>query len=687
MRDDFWYSTPVITDKDVRSTCLLLGLPENAFHGSAGDDPRSDVLKRMDSFDVAACPGSGKTTLLVAKLAILASKWRHRTRGICVLSHTNAARREIQGRLGNTAIGRQLLAYPHFIGTIHGFMNSYFAMPWLRALGYPVKMIDTNVCVARRWRSLPRNTRQSLEKNRHGPLLLRISSPDCSIGPVRWGKGTLSANAPTYSHILAACKQSIEDGYHCYEEMFVWASDMLDNLPTMVHTIRDRFPLMFVDEAQDNSEAQSAMLHRMFIEGANGAIRQRFGDADQAIYTFVGAKGATMDKFGGGGTVSIPNSHRFGMSIAKVADPLGLVGHDGGLKGNGPRPVCDGSHINEGPHTIFIFSDDAVDKVLPAYSRLLIETFSDDELACGTFTAVGQVHNNTGDDHPPRHVGHYWPDYDSSLSGADPQPATFVQYVSSAHELAQESGETHTGIEKIAQGILRLARMAKNGRAVRPSQRSHRRIMELLDTGSEASNVYHLLVTRVIVKQRPLTKRAWETRWAQRIRDIGEHIAGTSLGGTDVDAFLAWNDATVVAPPARDVRHANVYRYPAGAPQVHISVGSIHSVKGQTHTSTLVLETFWQDRKGRHNLELLLPWLDGTCCGRATASDYQVSRLKVHYVAMTRPTHLLCLAMKRSTFVDKSGELDAALMQKLASRGWRLELLGANSSTVYPAMQ
>jgi len=191
----------------------------------------------------------------------------------------------------------------------------------------------------------------------------------------------------------------------------------------------------------------------------------------------------------------------------------------------------------------------------------------------------------------------------------------------------------------------------------------------------------------VIVKQRPLTKRAWETRWVQRIRDIGEHIAGTSLGGTDVDAFLAWNDATVVAPPARDVRHANVYCYPAGTPQVHISVGSIHSVKGQTHTSTLVLETFWQDRKGRHNLELLLPWLDGTCCGRATASDYQVSRLKIHYVAMTRPTHLLCLAMKRGTFVDKSGELDAALMQKLASRGWRLELLDASSSTVYSVME
>ena len=52
----------------LRGSPDILGLPENAFCGADGTDPRREVLKDMTSIDVSACPGSGKTTLLVAKL-------------------------------------------------------------------------------------------------------------------------------------------------------------------------------------------------------------------------------------------------------------------------------------------------------------------------------------------------------------------------------------------------------------------------------------------------------------------------------------------------------------------------------------------------------------------------------------------------------------------------------------------
>lgn len=192
MNEDTPFNSPEITDEDIRWAARLLGLPKNAFHGTDGSDPRLDVLKCMNSMDVAACPGSGKTTLLVAKLAILANKWEHRTRGICVLSHTNAARREIEERLGCTAVGRQLLSYPHYIGTIHGFVDTFLALPWLRSQGYPIKMIDTDRCLDWRWNALPVQIRRRLEQNRHKPSLLTIKSPDflwakCAGGVVTWG--------------------------------------------------------------------------------------------------------------------------------------------------------------------------------------------------------------------------------------------------------------------------------------------------------------------------------------------------------------------------------------------------------------------------------------------------------------------------------------------------------------------
>jgi DNA helicase II / ATP-dependent DNA helicase PcrA len=42
-----------------------------------------------------------------------------------------------------------------------------------------------------------------------------------------------------------------------------------------------------------------------------------------------------------------------------------------------------------------------------------------------------------------------------------------------------------------------------------------------------------------------------------------------------------------------------------------------------------------------------------------------LGRLKLHYVAMTRPTYLLCLAMRSDAFAE--GELDI-----LMARGWAI---------------
>src|ERR1700680_1704052 len=146
MNETFHFEPPEIIDQDIAWVCGVLKLQKNAFSGPDGKDARLEALKSTATLDVEACPGSGKTTLLVAKLAILARKWAEARRGVCVLSHTNVARLEIEKRLGNTTAGQHLLTYPHFVGTIHGFVNEFLAVPWLRSLGYPIRMIDNHLC-------------------------------------------------------------------------------------------------------------------------------------------------------------------------------------------------------------------------------------------------------------------------------------------------------------------------------------------------------------------------------------------------------------------------------------------------------------------------------------------------------------------------------------------------------------
>ena len=452
MIEELPFEPPKIMDEDIRRASRLLDLPDDAFYGEDGTDPRQEVLKSMEPLDVAACPGSGKTTLLVAKLAILAEKWRYRTTGICVVSHTNAARNEIETRLGNTAAGRRLLSYPHYIGTIHGFINDFLATPWLRSQGYVIKMIDTDTCLRRRWTALPFSTRSALEKNHCNRSILSAKSPRFDVGEVRWGKkGRLATDTDTYRCLRNTCRLSIERGYFCHEEMFMWAEDLLDRRPDITKVLRGRFPLLFIDEAQDNSEEQSRMLYRIFMKGKEEVIRQRFGDENQAIFDSMNGVEATTDKFPDSAIKKdLPNSHRFGQKIADLANPLGLTPYACGLRGQGPRK-CLESGLLECRHTIFLFDGQSAEKVIDAYAELLLQSFSESELRDGTFTAVGQIHRppEKEEEHKfPHHIGNYWTDYDPELTSRDSKPQTFVQYVFAGIAGAEATWKTNPCVEK-----------------------------------------------------------------------------------------------------------------------------------------------------------------------------------------------------------------------------------------------
>ena len=694
MDDQSPFALPEITDEDIHWASALLGLGKDAFFGKDGSDPRHAVIKSMEPMDVAACPGSGKTTLLVAKLAILAEKWRYRTRGICVLSHTNAARSEIESKLGNTNAGRRLLSYPHYVGTIHGFVNEFLAVPWLRAKGHLIKLIDNEKVesvrrdLLRHWNrfSALKTYVENNEKRQNIVAQWVVSSPDFLVLK-KEGNPVFKNDCLAAGQLKELAASVFRKGFHRHDEMFTWAKDLMDKTPHIVGVMQDRFPLLFIDEAQDNNEAQSAILNRIFTGGSAAVICQRFGDSNQAIYNFAGDKGAETNAFPSDKIkrMDLPNSHRFGQTIADLANPFGLAPVPGGLKGQGPanrgsvsKAIASGAQ--EAQHTIFLIDPADATKILDAYGELLLETFSNQELRDGSFWAVAQVHRpkEDGKEHKaPHYIGHYWPDYDSELSKQDPKPDSFVQYVLSGMAKAKISGEASPAVEKIAEGILRLADMAKGGITLYQRRHSHRYVLQLLEGHAEARKFYDAILDRFVVKRDPPTKEMWNDTHADRrriVRKIAESVAKSSLNGPEIEEFLAWPDepnAPALAPD-RNVRD-NIYRFQKHGREVAIQVGSIHSVKGTTNTATLVLETFWQGKNGRHNLELLSPWLSKEKAGGTNEGAQQAARLKIHYVAMTRPTHLLCLAMKRRSFEKDDQSLDRGVIDELERRGWQIK--------------
>jgi hypothetical protein len=244
---------------------------------------------------------------------------------------------------------------------------------------------------------------------------------------------------------------------------------------------------------------------------------------------------------------------------------------------------------------------------------------------------------------------------------------------------AEKVGQSYPAVEKIAEGIFRLAGMASGGRYSYGRKHRHRYLLELLKPSTKERKCYEKILDRFVIKGKLPTEIMWRDIHRPRtVREVAEAVAETSLSGDEVEEFLAWpSDSN--SPTSANSTHKhrdNIYRYPEDNPKVHIRVGSIHSVKGQTHTATLVLETFWN----AHNLEKLKPWIVRPKMEnpwKKSDGPEQKTRLKIHYVAMTRPTHLLCLAMKLSAFKKPDGTLDQEVVQKLQQRGWQIKFLNA----------
>ena len=95
---------------------------------------------------------------------------------------------------------------------------------------------------------------------------------------------------------------------------------------------------------------------------------------------------------------------------------------------------------------------------------------------------------------------------------------------------------------------------------------------------------------------------------------------------------------------------------------VDIRFDTVHSVKGQTHTTTLYLETEYQNGS---DLARILH-LYGTGTG-GSSPVYDYSR-KLAYVGMSRPKKLLCVAMRSKTYNKSKGAFNSDLWEVIDLR-------------------
>lgn len=624
-----------ITDKDINWVETLLGIKF--------DDERRTVIKNLDECDIQAFPGSGKTTCLIAKLAILAEKWPYSNRGICVLSHTNVAKEEIENRLGNTSAGKKLLSYPHFIGTVHSFFDTYVALPWLKSHAVSINMIDSENVQLARWYMLKRGTRTYFEINHKDYHICQYIDENNSIN---WNK-----NGSTKEELLNVIELSRTAGNYTFDEMMYISKKVLQDVPEISMNIGKRFPFVFIDEAQDTNLLQWELIHLAFPENQQTII-QGFGDINQAIYNYVNESSA--DIFPRKNPLVISSSRRFDQRIANFANNVAVSKEEMIGTENELTSKCVS-------HTVFLFSKEKAHAVIDEYSKKILNTFSDEELlqyknvGCHV---VGMVHDKkeeTKPEHFPKGIYDYWCGYEARHSNKNYMPNSMIEYCQRARNTLAVSNEYSDYFDVLLRGLRCLINKAASQNIISYFGSINAFVGKFSDTEK--------VEFRTLLMQIRDIKELSEENWFEAIGIFKQILEMYSLQSNQaVDDFLKWKDLRMFATHS-DENNKNVYTYidENNGRRVDIEFGSIHSVKGRTHLATLVVETF--TRAG--NMQSIIKYI---CGEHSKIKSNNLVRLKCQYVAMTRARGLLCLALPIES-------VDDGTIVKLQKIGWQVSII------------
>lgn len=609
------------------------------------DCERQAVLTENGAKDIQAAPGSGKTTLLAVKLLLLAQRWPHARRGICVLSHTNVARDQIAARLSGTPDGAVLLGYPHFVGTIHAFVNQYLALPLLRSDGEVVDVIDNDVFAARACALL--RTKPILNawvsRNEHqGPSAirtLRYEGPDLTLG---WEEGGLPGeDTESYKQALQLKNTLRTRGIFRHDDMFAFGERLLKRCPELSQRLSWRFPMVLIDEMQDTSWEQEQMLERVF--DANVVV-QRYGDRNQRI--LVSAKDSAKLSFPKAGFLSVSSTKRFPEPIAAAVRAVQEHG----------EPVVARADVATEKPWLILYETAAVTSVIEEFGRRLLESLPDDILGSGAIKAVCARKQASAKAEAGRHLVDYWPAYRSGAQTAKGEWSAYA-LLSDHPEMGVSSFDLSGRVRDVKRVVL-LALRDGGCRAVDGIRDASALIRQIERAGVDATPLRRLCWELAVRRGHTSDVATW-TATLDRLHEGLKHLLPTGLtrsefGSMDLFALPETPEGPMPAPNesviCRDGR------------SVRVQIGTVASVKGETHLATLVLEAHG-GRAKCFDLERAIGDISGTTSLKTGLSNTVLGLYHNLYVAMSRPSRVLCLAMNKK-------RADGKAVEALANSGW-----------------
>jgi superfamily I DNA/RNA helicase len=642
-----------INDEDIGYAEVILFGKKGVF-----DNERIDFIKNLTTMDLQAVPGSGKTTVLLAKLLIFEKYLPFQDgTGILVISHTNTAVDEIKDKISKFC--PKLFAYPNFVGTIQSFVDHFLAIPFAQNfLGTRLRWIDTERYQDQLWGKFKRigwssefekpetffwgrhiekcRKEAKQDENKAKELCRRrveeevkdlfLDFLDNKIKTFYGKQAILTKPAnKKYQGIEQIIKEIIDKETISFEYAYNLANAYIQRAPIIRRLIRKRFKFVFVDEMQDMEKHQYDLLEDLFH--CDEVVYQRIGDKNQAIFSGkVNLEKIWVDR---GNPLYLESSLRLSPKVAQVVNQFALdnafqiIG-----KGNSDISPC-----------LIVFSEDCIDKVLSKFIELVKEKVPEHVISGSKYPIRCIGWRKEGED-GNLGIKSFCADFEPNISSFKSYYPSLISHLVAWNVSSRQKHPLNAARKSVLDALIAILREEEAFQ----SDGKYFTISSLYKYLREFhKEFYEDFKLKIFV----WSKGIYQGRVEEVLEDIKAFLSKfLDIFGKRIEkssGFINSKAYSEMRECSETSAKGNIYCCPNTGLQVKI--GTVHSAKGETHLATLYLETFYQKK---HESERLSHCLCGQ--GNVFLNDHERATTKVAYVAMSRPTHLLCFAIHQSRF-------------------------------------
>ena len=647
-----------ITDEDIAyAESILLK------DGQVFDSERRNFIKDFNTLDLQAVPGSGKTTVLLAKLLVLERYMPLKNNsGILVLSHTNAAVDEIKERIERYC--PKLFQYPNFVGTIQSFVNTFLAVPFYNSIYKAKPFRIDNEIYDEQVEKFYNNTqdyslKSYLNRQRDGLEFLKSIRLASTSGKrlIEYLNGTIDGfklkdpNKSTYKSLHSFKIGLLEKGYLHFDDSYTLANYQISCFPRQKVILQKRFKYVFVDEMQDMDTHQYDLLEQLFFDGGeSNSIYQRIGDVNQAIFNgFASHDGSIWEQRDR--TLPLSGSYRINNILAPIVQRLGLISYSI----IGLRKAHDGSDIDIKPH-IIVFDNSNKEQVLSQYVHIIQTLQSQGKISIAPehkFSAIAWRKEHQDVD--KLGLSDYWNGY-SVIN----RKATIDYKVLKDYLLLDQDGNKFADIRKnILNAIIKIFRIEG---VFDMYNRVYTKRSLMTDLKEYYQDFYQFFKLKIYRWSLGIIRGNMEVVYTDIKSFLPELLDIFKKEIKNANEFIDGDSEAIVQHEEVEEK-LNVYE----ENNIQVEVGSIHSVKGQTHTATLYLESYFHASGSGVNSKSYESQRLNDCFLGAAISSSAGKRVKqtakMAYVGFSRPTHLLCFAVKKNHFEQYLSQIDQEIWE------------------------